>query len=311
MVDVFVKDPDRWGEGRTHRVDKAIGAMAARQHGVIARHQLKGLGLSDGAVENRVAGGRLHLLRRGVYAVGHPIISQEGQWLAGVLSVGETAVLSHRSAAALWELLPDAGLIHITAPGGDQRQRGLRLHRSRCLQLKKRTRRHGIPVTTPAQTVFDLATSGEPVRLVRRAYEAAERQGILRLDHLAEMRIAGRGHRGLGIIDELLAETAPPPRLRSGLELDFLDFCREHGLPLPRCNVVVARIEVDTLWEDAKLIAELDSWGFHRSRRSFERDRERDARLLLVGYRVIRITRERLEGRPRIVAGELRKLLEA
>src|SRR5918996_4736448 len=84
-------------------LDAAVAQLAARQHGCVALAQVRELGLSSTGVRSRVAAGKLHRLHRGVYAVGHPALPPRGLWMAAVLACGPGAVLSHRSAAALWD----------------------------------------------------------------------------------------------------------------------------------------------------------------------------------------------------------------
>jgi very-short-patch-repair endonuclease len=147
--------------------DQILARIAARQHGVIAFDQLRRAGLSHGAVMRRVKAGRLHRLHRGVYAVGHTHLSEEGRWLAAVLACGEGAVLSHHSAAALWGISPKgSGLVHVTLPGsnGRRRRRGIVVHRSRTLISADVARRRNIPVTTQARTLSDLGYGPEPTR---------------------------------------------------------------------------------------------------------------------------------------------------
>src|SRR5258706_16040131 len=104
--------------------DRLVAEVAARQHGVVTTAQLRDLGLVSEAVTRRVRAGRLHRLYRGVYAVGHTNVSQHGRWLAAVLACGPGAVLSHRSAAALWEIRPQSsGPIQLTVPGSTGRAR--------------------------------------------------------------------------------------------------------------------------------------------------------------------------------------------
>ena len=137
--------------------DVLIARIAANQHGVITTGQLNQLGLSRGRIAERASAGRLHRIHRGVYAVGHPRLSNEGRWMAAVLACGPGAVLSHHSAAALWGIhrrrRDDASPppVHVTVPStaGKSPRNGIVLHRSSTLIAGVRTRRHGIPVTTP------------------------------------------------------------------------------------------------------------------------------------------------------------------
>jgi predicted transcriptional regulator of viral defense system len=161
--------------------DRRAADMAAGQHGVVSVEQLHEAGLGPDKIKRRVRAGRLHRLHRGVYAVGHRGISQQGQWMAATLAVGGGAALSHRSAAALWDLLPSrrGDDIDVTTPGnGGRRQRaGIRLRRSSSLEARHLTRRRAIPVTTPARTLSDLQSSVSPQEL-RRAHRQAAVLGL-------------------------------------------------------------------------------------------------------------------------------------
>jgi predicted transcriptional regulator of viral defense system len=147
--------------------ERRIARIAANQHGVIAYAQLIWAGLSSPSVDRRVKAGRLHRLHRGVYAVGHTNLSQEGKWLAAVLACGEGAALSHESAAHLWSLSPKSPpYAHVTVPdhGGRSKRKGIVLHRSTTLTPKDTTLRHSIPVTTPARTKRDMGWTKETTR---------------------------------------------------------------------------------------------------------------------------------------------------
>jgi hypothetical protein len=267
--------------------DARIAEIARRQHGVVGVEQLRAAGLDTAAVARRAEAGRLHSLHRGVYAVGHGALSWRGRWMAAVLAVGDGAVISHHSAAALWEFLrPLDEPIDVTVPGtgGRRRRAGLRIHRSRMLGRRVTTRRHGIAVTTPARTIADLDGTVEP-HLLRRAIRQAE---------LA-------GHRlGAGVTVH---------RTRSDLELLFLDVCARHDIPRPEVNVRVGKHLVDFLWREAGLVVETDSWEYHRGSVAFEDDHERDLALRRAGFEVRRFTADQLEQRPRAVAADLREAL--
>jgi very-short-patch-repair endonuclease len=274
--------------------EAAIARIAARQHGVVTRTQLLAAGLLPSGISDRVSAGRLHRIHRGVYAVGHPNIGNEGRWMAAVLTCGKGAVLSHRGAGALWGILrprpehdgESLGPVDVTVPGdgGRKRRGGIRLHRSTTLFPADVTRRAGIPVTKPARTLRDLRRT-----LPSRQFAAALRQAeFLRLP---------------------LEHRVTPDRTRSELETRLLAICRRHRLPRPEVNVPVDRFLVDFLWRPARLIVELDGWEFHRTRSAFEEDRARDARLKLLGYDVLRFTWRQVQSEPRQVAAAIRALL--
>ena len=160
--------------------DQKIARLAARQHGVVSIAQLIAAGLQPSAVTLRLNAGRLHRVYRGVYAVGHAALSNEGRWLAAVLVGGECAVLSHRSAAELWKLLPaSGGPVEVTVPGrsGRAKRQGLRIHHSSSLLFAVTTRRDGIALTAPARTIADLQRTASPED-VRRAIRQANFVGL-------------------------------------------------------------------------------------------------------------------------------------
>lgn len=287
--------------------DRKLAALAGRQHGVVSRSQLIELGLGRGAIDSRLRSGRLHTVHRGVYAVGHASLSLRGVWLAGVLAHGNGAVLSHLSAAGLWRLIdPLATPVDVTSKQGRAGRRGVRLHRG-IVHPEERTRRHGIPVTSVARTLLDVAEL-DPRGTLRRAFEEADRRGLLSRQALDEVAHRGQGRRGLAAINRLMAESRDGST-RSALEDTFVALCRQHRLPAPTVNARLFGFEVDALWLKQRLVAELDGFAFHRHRAAFERDRERDATLQAAGYRVVRFTHRRLKREPAAVAAQLRALL--
>jgi len=184
---------------RLGTVDRAVAELAGQQHGVVARRQLLAFGLGPGAIEHRIANGRLHRVHYGVYAVGYRSLTPHGRWLAAVLAAGPGAVLSHRSAAALWGLRPAAGRrIDVTVRRRGRRDRpGIAVHVTRELRDRDRAQRVSIPVTSVARTLLDLA-GVIPERQLSRAFEEADRADLLDLDAIEDICLRGRGRRGLG-----------------------------------------------------------------------------------------------------------------
>jgi very-short-patch-repair endonuclease len=274
--------------------DDRIRRIAERQYGVISSSQLRSAGLSPAGVSRRVAAGALHALHRGVYAVGHRALGNEGRWIAAVLACGDGAVLSHLSAAALWEIGPRQDPeepnpeIHITVPSTSGRagRPGIRLHRSRTLRPEHCTVRRAIPVTRPPRTLADIRPILSPARFASALREA-------------EFRRLPLGNQEQG------------DRARSELEARMLSLCRRHRLPQPEVNVSIDRYVVDFLWPDQSLIVEVDGWESHRTRSAFEDDRARDARLAVLGYRVVRFTWRQMTRDAGEVAKTTRTLLRA
>jgi len=292
---------------QVHSYDAVIAALAGRQYGVVARFQLIAIGLSARMIDRRLAAGRLHVIHRGVYAVGHPRIPQEGRWLAAVLACGDGAVLSHRSAAALWGIRPYAGRPEVIAAHAHRRGRLLVARRS-SIEPDECTVHRGIPCTTAARTLIDLATVVKP-HAIDRAVREAE---FLQLVDFAELgRMLEHRPRGTKQLRTAIARAAESlAHTRSELEDRFRTLVLDEDLPTPEFNATIAlkeiTIEADAVWHHEKVIVELDGWAAHRTRDQFRHDRHRDRVLTLGGWRVLRYTWLDIDHR---AAREIRELL--
>jgi very-short-patch-repair endonuclease len=219
--------------------------------------------------------------------------------MAAVLACGEGAVLSHGSAAALWELLrPIDGPIHVSVPStsGRKSRSGIHLHRVPSLsppslairggrEEGRCTRRYNIPVTTIQRTIDDLDGTVAPY-LLRRAKRQAELKGI---------HLRGTERR----------------RQRSDLEEDFLALCTRHRFPSSETNVKIGRHEVDFLWREQRLVVEIDSFLYHQGSVAFHADHARDLDLRQWGYTVLHFTEKQLEDEPDRVAAVVAAALSA
>jgi very-short-patch-repair endonuclease len=274
--------------------DRAGIALARGQQALITRAQLVDVGHTDDAIRHRVRKGWLRRLYRGVYLVG-AIETAYSQPMGAVLAYGAGALLSHDAAAVLWVVRPaPATTMHVTVAGRDVRCRdGIRAHVVRALDPADARRHHGIPVTSPARTLLDLATELSPRELDRAVNEA--RVHRLVTDHsLDEQFKRYPAHRGVAALRR--AVRLEPALTRSEAERRLLELVRTAPLPLPETNVRVGRHEVDFLWRAEGLVVEVDGYAFHSSRNAFERDRRRDAELLLAGLRVVRLTWRDVDG---------------
>jgi hypothetical protein len=267
------------------------------------------------AVHQRAEAGRLHRLHQGVYAVGHTRLVREGRWLAAVLACGPEALLSHRSAAALWGLRPDSrSRIDVTAPGRRGRAPvAIDAHRHGSLRPDDRAVVRDIPCTSVARTLLDLAAV-VPQRDLRNAIAQAE--VIRAFDLSAVEAVIRRNARRRGVARLRRAVADHDPRLersRHELERRFLDLCERAGLPPPEVNAPLSldgtRIEADFLWRDAGLVVETDGRRYHGTAAAFERDRRRDQLLVLHGWRVIRCTWRQVTVSPFELTRTLRTLL--
>lgn len=292
---------------RTSAAERAIAALAERQHGVVTRAQLSELGLGAGAIDHRMRLGRLHSVHRGVYRIG--LLSRDGRRMAAVLACGPDAVLSHLAAAALFGIR-QSGRIEVTTPASHRGPKGgVTVHRS-PLRDDERTTHRGIPTTTVPRTLLDLSAVVHPDAL-RSALRQAEQ---LRLtDPLSLTDLVERYPRrpGLAAIRALLQEASIGARvIRSELEERFQAFLINAGLPLPQTNRRIEGYEVDCVWPDQRLIVELDGHAFHSPTHAFEDDRARDRRLEAAGWHVIRVTWRQLHEEPALLEADLRQLLD-
>jgi hypothetical protein len=275
------------------KIDQALARLARRQHGYVTRSQLLGVGVSKDVIHRRVRAGQLIRVHEGVYAVGYVREDAVARAMAAVLACGPGAVLSHHSAAALWGFRKwTTGPVHVIAPTC-HRRRGIKAHR--CALTRREVRkRNGVRVTSPARTLLDIAPSLTEKQLTRAINDAVISE-CLRPGHLAGTRLEQ-------FVDELS---------RSPLEDDFRPWLKRFGLPRPSYNVKLHGYELDVYYPRQRLIVELDGWPFHRTKKAFENDRERDATMLLNGISTIRITRTRLERAPAKEAERLRTILNS
>jgi len=291
-------------------VEEAIAALAARQYGVVSHTQLVGLGVGAGAVKHRVRLGRLQALHRGVYAVGHVALRHEAWWMAAVLAAGPEAVLSHRSAAELWRMRNGSrARIEVTVP---RRRRSTARREVHVVEMHpdEVTVERGIPVTTPARTLLDLAAVVSADHL-QAAFDEAECRRLgspTSLDALLGRYQGRRGTRVLhGVLDDHRrnGETVT----RSLLERRFLALIDAHRLPRPMINRTGPEGELDARWPDQRLVVECDGFAAHGTRAAFERDRARDRELIVAGWRVIRITWRQLTDDADVIVRQIARLL--
>jgi hypothetical protein len=278
---------------------RTVAELAARQHGVVSRWQLLDLGFSTSAIGRWIEADRLHPVFRGVYAVGHTALPRLGRTHAAVLACRDGAVLSHRSAAELWGLLRSSRyVIDVTVPRRIKGQRGIKVHFAAAIERDVRER---IPVTSVAQTLYDVAVT-EPKRQLERAWDQAERLALLDVVALTRFRTCKP-------LTELIKEARMPEPTRSELEEMLRDICAAAGIPIPVFNTSVAGEDVDAYWPRHNLVVELDGWEHHKTRADRERDLLKEERVKLAGYTFMRFSYRRLKDHPDQVADVLRECL--
>lgn len=290
------------------RSQRKLAELAGQQHGVVSTAQLFELGHSKASISRQVDAGRLHPLHRGAFAVGHVGISRHGECLAAVLSCGEGALLSHRSAAWLWGLTKRfAAPIEVTAASPRRTREAIRVHSAEALTAVDRDRSDGVPVTAVPRTLLDFAAV-DP-HYLGFALDNGHRLGLIDLVAIDALITRSRGFRGVARLRTAMKLHCGPALTRSGLERRFLDLVRRAGLPQPRTNFFIEGYELDAYWPDERFAVELDTYDYHGSPRAFEADRIRQENLKLAGIELVRITGNRLDREPATVMRRLRRLL--
>jgi Protein of unknown function (DUF559)/AbiEi antitoxin C-terminal domain len=281
-------------------------ALARIQHGVLALFQLYELGFTLSAVKHRVATGRLHPVRRGVYAVGRRELTREGEWMAAVLSCGPQAVLSHESAAALWGICRERGpRIHVSMPRNiDRRGEGIVPHQRVSLTEDDRTRRKNIPVTSPILTLIDLATCLPETPLVA-AINKTDNLDLVSPPRLRKALDARSGQAGVGALKAIL-DRATFVLTESELERLFLPIATRAGLPVPETQKHFGKFRVDFYWPDLGLVVETDGLRYHRTAEQQFADHVRDQAHTAAGRTPLRFTHWQVRYDPKEVERILR-----
>jgi predicted transcriptional regulator of viral defense system len=279
---------------------------------VVSIRQLEQLfGYSRVGVKRLVDSGRLHRVYRGVYAVGHTDLSMHGECLAAVLAVGPGALLSYYSAGWLWGIWRGSPKpIHVTAvvPRHHTAPKGVTRHRARNLVEADRALVVGIPVTSVARTILDLAWKlrGDQVA---RVLAQAEDLGLLDLDELYAVIERNRGHHGAKRLRHALATYERPIYSRSDFERRFVAHLIGAGLPRPASGWNEVGHELDVCWPERRFAVELDTFETHGNRASFESDRARDLALALAGIETIRVSELQFRREPNAIAANIATLL--
>jgi very-short-patch-repair endonuclease len=299
-------------------------ALAHAQHGVVSRRQLLALGLTASGIKHRIARGRLHLAGRSVYAVGRPELTLNGRRMVAVLACGgdidiggavllrpdlrrrPAVVLSHDSAASLLKIgrEPLSHLEISTILSTDHRIPGVKLHRRPTLRRDAVGFCDGIPVTSPVQTLIDLATRHGRPRMERSINEA-DKFDLIRTDDLRKALDDHAGERGVARLRTIL-DRATFRYTRSELERAFLPVTRRAGLSLPRTSVFVTGHEVDFHFPDLKLVVETDGLTYHRTPAEQAKDRERDQDHSAAGLHSLCFTHSQIKFEPDHVVRILR-----
>jgi very-short-patch-repair endonuclease len=290
--------------------DQLIAAIAAAQHGRVARTQLLAAGVDRHAIDRRIK--RRYLIPRhaGVYLLGHAAPTDLGDETAALLAIGPTGLLSGHSAATLCGLRAGtARPIHVTVPFGRQGPGpdGVIVHRSRTLAPQDATVIRGLPVTSPARTMLDLAAT-LPDRDVGYILAQGLDKRLLTEPVLADVIRRAGGHHGAQALARAMSRMRGV-KVESRKELRLLELIRAADLPVPETQGAVLGFRADLIWRDLRLVVEVDTFGTHGGRAAFERDRVRDAKLEAAAYTVIRFTDIQIEREPYAVIARLSQVI--
>jgi predicted transcriptional regulator of viral defense system len=265
-------------------IDAQLARLAAGQHGVVAIAQLRSLGVNQRGVEYRVRVGRLHRLHRGVYAVGHPILTRQGHFLSAQLAIGSGTLLSRHSAAEFWGFRKHRSKeVHVTTTRDARSRPGIRVHRTEAFYEDDIARQQNIWVTSPARTILDLSSTLEQHQLAR-ALRQAEVDGRLTHDQLRRQIRRHPKAKGRRQLRQLLDEGER--RTRSALEDAVAERLRGEGV---HHNVLIGGHEVDLYFPDRRLVIEVDSEKYHDTPTSLLLDAEKDRELAARGIEVQRV----------------------
>jgi very-short-patch-repair endonuclease len=294
------------------QTDQRLWELARKQHGVVARRQLLALGLTPKAIKYAVRAGRLHVTRwRAVYCVGRPELSEFGRLMTAVLWAGPGAVVSHRSAGGLWGIRKYRyGPVHLSVPAvrKPRSTKGVVIHRRAALGPRQTTRQRGIPVTNPAWTLIDLATTLDRPRL-ESAVDQADALNLLRVDTLREELDRAQGQPGVPLLRDIIDRDLFV-LTDSDLERLFVPIAREAGLERPVTQAEVNGWEVDFHFPSLPLVVECDSLRYHRTPYEQRKDRLRDQAHDAAGTPWVRYTHWQIAKERSYVARHLRKVAE-
>lgn len=277
-----------------------VTPLVKAQFGVVTRAQLVELGVGVAAVDSALRRGELRPLHRGIYALGATPLRDEGVWLAAVLACGPHAILSHLSAARLWEMRTPRGddTVHVTLAAGRRAPPGITTHRTRRITRADVTVHRGVPVTTPARTVVDVAdiTTYDELRALADHGVRLDPEAVRRAQHRAP------GRRGAPDIARLLRSDV---RTRSTLERALRRLVLSAQLPKPRFNEMALGKERDAVWRTQRLVVEVDGAAFHAPKPAREADYERTAALVAAGWRVLHFTYDQVVYEPDLVGSRI------
>jgi hypothetical protein len=279
--------------------------LAGRQHGLIARWQLRRLGFSDAGIRWLLRSHRLVPVAHAVYGLGPSPEGRLGPWMAAVLGCGAGAVLSHGSAAGLWDIGAERyAEPEVSVPlGRFLRRRGVKLHRRARLADRERVIHRGVHVTDVTATLIDVASYARKPALAN-AVRAADARGLIGFEELRAEVETRPPRPGITALRRLLDEHALGLG-DSELERAFVPLARAAGLPDPELGALVNGVRVDFFWPALGLVVEVDGLRYHRTPTQQAWDRQRDNMHVAAGLTPLRFTYAQVRRRPGYVTATL------
>jgi len=290
--------------------DRALSELADGQQGQVNHKQLVELGVSRSGISRGLARGRLHPTFKAVYAVGHRALPPLWREMGAVLAVGAEGFVSRHWAAAAWGTRPPGSDdVDVTVPyGRSARRAGIRIHRAKEIDPRDVTELDGVPIATPAFALLEIALELTFEQL-ERAFDDALTREVMSLVHASETLDRHRGHRGAARFAELARPEHALEVTRAWTEQRMKALIRAGNLPIPVLNIRRGRIMPDFIWRNERVIVEVDGFRTHGTRRAFESDRARDAKLAAEGWIVLRFTWRQLKHEPEVVLVRIAQVL--
>ncbi len=293
-----------------------LAGVAAAQHAVFTRMQATACGVGERMIDRRLSSGVWERLYPGVYRVGGSPATWQQSLMAACLAWGSGAVVSHRAAAALWCLPGFAhGRIELIVPRKRERAYAHSVHRPTSLVGVDVTEVDGIPVTTVARTLIDIAGSGQ-ASIVEEALDDALRRGLVTLSRLQRrlQETRGPGRRGTRVLADLVGARASISAVpQSVFETRLLRVLRAAGVPVPAVQHEIwthlGPAVVDLAYVERRVAIEADGYRWHSSRRRWDHDRARRNALTMLGWTIIHVTWPQLRDRPSEVIDAIRATL--
>jgi hypothetical protein len=257
-------------ENRT--AQQVIAELARRSHGVVTWAELLRAGLSEDQIRQRIKSGVLICVFPGVYRVGHRAPSVEAHYMAAAMACGKGAALRNKAAGHLWGLIKGPAPMPEVLTPTERRIKGIKTTRSRNIDRHDLTKRSGIPVTTVARTIVDLAADSTPDDLALYFHAAATRYKLKphQVEEVLQRKPNAKGAKKLRRV--MNGDTRA---LLSDLERGFIALLEAHNIPLPKTNIPKDGHWVDCRWDEYPVTVELDSYRFHNTRHAWETDHTR------------------------------------